>query len=120
MPRWDRVRCGLGVHGLALLGVLGTACAPSHVQLLFASQSPAAESYRCTVADAALKPEERAPRCERPTVIDPRDDNRAHTARVDVPQCDSGQYHMISILDADTDAPTINVRCGQSSSVDEE
>jgi hypothetical protein len=91
-----------------------SACAGQHVQLLFTPLNEAGGIYRCSPADPSARPEHRSAKCETLGTLPPEVGNTGNTTRVDVPDCESGSYKTITIMDADEDSPTVFVTCGQS------
>lgn len=98
---------------LACAAYLGACAGAQHTQLLFTAQNDAGESFQCTKADSGVRSEHRQAKCSAigsaPVEVGNAD------VHVDMPVCDSGVYRTITIMNADSDSPTVYVTCGQAS-----
>jgi|GEM_PF-2544460 len=87
---------------LMVLGVAG--CSPQHVQLKFPDTSPG-EQFVCSAAKSGEQ------RCTPRTDLDPAADNRHGTVFVIMPRECRGSFHEITIHDAGSSEPKVNVKC---------
>jgi len=90
-----------GLAGVFLL--LGLSACERNVRLEFPGSTPG-EEFVCKVTEG----EER---CAPQTVIDPKQDNRAHTVFVILPHACQGHFNRITIHDSGSSEPFVNVKC---------
>jgi hypothetical protein len=91
-------------NGFLAVALWGSTGCERHVQLKFPDTSPG-EQYVCSVQ------KDRAEHCVPQPLIDPARDNREGTVFVILPRACKGQFNEITIHDAGSAKPTVNVRC---------
>lgn len=116
MSKIDRARLQRSL--LPALSVLLVACGSSrNIQLQFLTPKDAAERHRCLAMDKTT-PEMVDPNCTDSSPNDDRLENKANTTHVLIAKCtrtpDPYVYYKITVLNSDTEHPTVLVVCGQN------